>query len=76
MIQLGNHQATCVCAKKGIPRGTNIIFSRKLTRPVVKGWALEMISTFIWDSNLGAQSCKTATENWQEANNGGHYRKI
>ena len=46
-----------------------------LTRRVVKGWAPEMISTYIWDHNLGAQPCKSTTQNWQEANNGGHYRK-
>ena len=46
-----------------------------LTRGVVKGWAPEMISTYIWDHNLGAQPCKSTTQNWQEANNGGHYRK-
>ena len=46
-----------------------------LTRRVVKCWAPEMISTYIWDHNLGAQPCKSTTQNWQEANDGGHYRK-
>ena len=43
-----------------------------LTRRVVKCCAPEMISTYIWYHNLGAQPCKSTTENWQEANNGGH----
>ena len=43
-----------------------------LTRRVVKGCAPEMIYTYIWYHNLGAQPCKSTTENWQEANNGGH----
>ena len=47
----------------------NIIFSKKLTRRVLKVWAPEMISTYIEDHNLGAQPCKSTTGNWQEANN-------
>ena len=43
-----------------------------LTRRVVKGCAPEMISTYICYHNLGAQPCKSTTENWQEAKNGGH----
>ena len=39
-------------------QGINIIFSEKLTRGVVKVWAPEMISKYIWDHNLGAQPCR------------------
>ena len=62
-----------------LPRTTtqrgNIIFSGKQTRRVVKIWAPEMISTYNQDHNLGAQPCKSTIRNWQEVNNGGHYRK-
>ena len=58
-----------------ITQGVNIIFSGKLTRRVAKVWAPEMISTYILDHNLGAQPCKSTIGNWQEAKNGGHYRK-
>ena len=51
-----------------LPRTTtqeiNIIFSGKLTRRVVKVWAPEMISTYIYDHNLGAQPCKSTIRNW------------
>ena len=56
-------------------QGANIYFFGKQTRRVVKGWALETISIYVQEQNLGAQPCKSTTQNWQEANNGGHYRK-
>ena len=61
--------------KNTLTQGANINFFGKQTRRVVKGWALESISTYFKDHNPGAQPCKSTTENWQEANNGGHYRK-
>ena len=34
-----------------------------LTRRVVKGKAPAMMSTYIYDHNLGAQPCRTTTKN-------------